>query len=189
MIAFDCDRCGKPLIVPNAKAGEQTSCPGCGRGLLIPTALQRPAAPKLLWLLPVAAIIIVAVAVSMKWRSAAKDPALIRERLTAKLSLTCPQCRGSLWQSCDPVKGEYKVTVFYAGPRETHVFEVTLLAEADRTFIAVDPAPPPARWLALASFFQGQLDSFDYNGADLSEKEDLERVAEALDDALREAAR
>src|SRR5207247_1164084 len=43
MIAFDCPRCHKPLIVSNRQAGTLYPCPGCKEDILVPQ--PRPPAP------------------------------------------------------------------------------------------------------------------------------------------------
>jgi hypothetical protein len=132
--------------------------------------------------------VLLALLLIRQWASADRDPARIRERFTAALNSMSSQWKGAMWQSCDPGKGEYKVSAFYAGARATYALEVVQLPGADRTFIAVDPTPP-SKCLALAVFYQGQLDTFDYNGSDTVEREELESVSRMLDEALRDAIR
>jgi hypothetical protein len=44
-ITFACDKCGQQVVIDEAGAGIQVSCPGCGQSLIVPS--QEPRQPEL----------------------------------------------------------------------------------------------------------------------------------------------
>src|SRR5262245_44234553 len=122
MIAFDCGRCGKALIVPSARAGGAMACPGCGAELRVPPPRPPRQAGRRLWV-PAAALAVVLVGVvAVPWFVRARRPALVRERFAAELHALHPHWRGTDWRTCDPRQGAYEMNCYYADGQRTYTF-------------------------------------------------------------------
>lgn len=183
MIAFNCTRCGKGLIVPNALAGTRLPCSSCEEMQAVPL----PRAPvKRRWFWALAASVGIAVVLAVGWRVLlAKRPALVRERLANRLRILSPRWSGVDWQICDPKTGQYQLQAFYATKHATYTLALTRSVATNHSSVRVDPHGD--RWLALALFYKGELESFKYQGTDPVEKTELLELANDLDEALTQA--
>jgi hypothetical protein len=187
MIAFDCQHCGKALILPNAKAGQPIACPACRQALVVPPPRKKSTAGRWFWLLPVG-LGVVAGAVGLGiWMYQTAEPSRIRERFATRLSDFSPGWQGITWEKCDPHKGDYKLTVFQVRGGNTYTFAASRSTATDHTAVQVDPQPTEPKWLAYALFLRGELQTYDYTGKDGAEKEELEALSSELDAALRHA--
>jgi hypothetical protein len=121
------------------------------------------------------------------WLMSAKRPALVRERLAARLHELSPRWRGLDWKSCAPDKGEYRLQAFYTAEAKTYTVVLNRSVATDYSSIRVNPQE--GTWLAQALFYQSELDSFDYRGSSAAEKEELRALCCELDGALTAASR
>jgi hypothetical protein len=174
MIAFQCPRCHKPLIMPNRKAGAIEPCPGCLEQVQVPEA--RPVAPpSVLQKLMPFIVIAAAVTAFIGWRSyQAREPMRIRERFAAALTTQSPQWQGIGWEKCDSSVGDYKLSVLYVGSRKSYNFAATCFAPIRQTFVFVDPSAQQTQFLAHLIFTNGEMESFRYTGGDPDEREELQ---------------
>jgi hypothetical protein len=140
------------------------------------------------WFLPVLLLFGIT-AGALWWSFGDRQPALIQGRLAEQLSAQSPRWQGVAWQKCDPRRGEYQVSLIYAGDHERYAFEAVHLGDGAPTIVCVDPRLGGRAWLARAAFIEGERESFRYTGHKEAEKEMLERLATDLEEALSRATR
>lgn len=184
MITFDCPNCGKPLIVPNSRAGASMTCTGCQAPLTAPQ--PRPPSKTgrnvkaLLWFLVALAV---AGAGYFRWQQS-RRPMRIQEQFSEMLNTLSKEWKGINWDKCNSDTGEYKVSVFYYTDKGKYHFHGSCYVAVGRSFVVVDPTSDPSRWLANAVFVGDELESYQYQGGVESEKQDLASLSRDLASAL-----
>jgi hypothetical protein len=181
MIAFNCPTCTKAFMEPNRSAGEHKQCPGCGQELVVPPPPARRGRLPLLWV-GVLAILVLAAGL---WWFPTTGPRAVQQRFAAALQAASPRWQGIVWERCDPEGGQLKVQVSYTADRATYTLVLSRVVESHYTSVRVDPQASP--WLALAHYYDGKLEGFDYRGWDPAEKQELQECADELDTALTQA--
>lgn len=190
MIAFDCEKCGKPLMVPDAKSGQSHSCPACSFRMVVPPPAERSVWSRIPYVKIVFLLLLVSF-VGTGWSFVAYQGNrnnIIKQQFQAILHNYNPQWGGIEWLACDVRRHEFQVSAQFPGSMgNIYSCQAISLSDGAQTSIRINPGEEGA--LATAFISSGHMRSFDYNGQSQAEREQLQNLALDLDGALSTAVK
>src|SRR5438128_9540395 len=110
MIAFDCENCGKALMLPDSKAGTLHTCPGCSFGMVVPPPPERSVLSQVPWVK--LSFLVLFISVGLLWWAyrgyQANRNNIVKQQFQSVLQNHNPQWTSIDWLACDFRRGEFK---------------------------------------------------------------------------------